>query len=84
MNHKLHRASTTTTGQVLRCAHCKLNPIDDGDEIYDGCIGKLEGDVMNACCGHGEVNMAYIQSTDGECVRGQIAIQQMKFKVVVY
>jgi hypothetical protein len=26
---------------------------------HDPCIGELSG-VMNACCGHGETDMAYI------------------------
>lgn len=29
---------------------------------------------MNACCGHGQVRDAYIQDWDGECIRGEEAI----------
>ena len=39
------------------CNHCGLDRTPEG---YDGCIGKLEG-VKNACCGHGQTEMAYIQ-----------------------
>ena len=39
------------------CKHCGLNRTEQG---HDGCIGELVG-VMNACCGHGEVKMAYVQ-----------------------
>lgn len=39
------------------CGHCGLSRTVEG---HDGCIGTLEN-VMNACCGHGEDRMAYIQ-----------------------
>lgn len=39
------------------CGHCNIKRTPEG---YDGCIGHLHN-VMNACCGHGEENMAYIQ-----------------------
>ena len=39
------------------CSHCNLKRTKEG---YDGCIGILKN-VKNACCGHGEDNMAYIQ-----------------------
>lgn len=39
------------------CLHCKKNRTKEG---YDGCIGKLEN-VKNACCGHGDTKMAYVQ-----------------------
>ena len=39
------------------CGHCGKKRTPEG---HDGCIGILEG-VMNACCGHGQDNMAYIQ-----------------------
>lgn len=39
------------------CLNCKKKRTKEG---YDGCIGELPN-VMNACCGHGETKMAYIQ-----------------------
>ena len=39
------------------CGHCNLKRTKEG---YDGCIGYLPN-VMNACCGHGEKSMAYVQ-----------------------
>lgn len=39
------------------CGHCGLKRTPEG---HDGCIGTLEG-VMNACCGHGEDKVAYVQ-----------------------
>ncbi len=39
------------------CGHCGMEKTIEG---HDGCIGTLEN-VMNACCGHGETNLAYIQ-----------------------
>jgi hypothetical protein len=43
------------------CTHCKKYRHKEG---FDGCIGKLKN-VMNACCGHGENNMAYVQFNHG-------------------
>lgn len=43
-----------------KCQHCNKAGIKDGDEVYDPCIGKLDG-VMAACCGHGLVKSAYVQ-----------------------
>lgn len=41
------------------CAHCNLAVTPEG---YDGCIGELDKDVVrNACCGHGNINRAYVQ-----------------------
>lgn len=39
------------------CQHCKKNRTPEG---HDGCMGTLKN-VMNACCGHGENRMAYVQ-----------------------
>lgn len=40
------------------CLHCGLQVTPEG---HDGCIGTLGNGVMNACCGHGSIDMAYIQ-----------------------
>lgn len=42
-------------------------------EGHDNCLGILIG-TKNACCGHGDINEAYIQFLDGECIRGEDAI----------
>jgi len=39
------------------CGHCNLKRTSEG---HDGCIGALLN-VKNACCGHGEDNIAYVQ-----------------------
>ena len=39
------------------CNYCGLSRTPEG---YDGCLGELEN-VMNACCGHGHVEKAYVQ-----------------------
>ncbi|KKM03778.1 hypothetical protein LCGC14_1770980 [marine sediment metagenome] len=43
------------------------------DEGHDACLGTLKF-VMNACCGHGNINEAYVQFLDGSCVRGKNAV----------
>lgn len=42
------------------CGHCGLSNTPEG---YDGCLGHIEG-AQNACCGHGEESIAYIQFKD--------------------
>ena len=39
------------------CGHCGRPQTKEG---HDGCLGALKG-VMNACCGHGKPDDAYIQ-----------------------
>lgn len=48
------------------CGNCGKHYTKEG---HDGCLGTLIG-VMNACCGHGEIDECYIQFLDGESVRG--------------
>lgn len=74
----IHTPEMSNAGQLGECVKCGLMPIIDGDEIYDGCIGKLSGDVMNACCGHGDERVAYIQYWDGSIVDGFNAIKQQE------
>lgn len=47
------------------CRHCNLHLDDD----VDPCLGRLPG-VLNACCGHGRREEAYIQFESGLTVRG--------------
>lgn len=48
------------------CGHCGLSQTTKG---HDGCLGTLSG-VMNACCGHGHKDEAYIQFMDGVSIYG--------------
>ena len=52
------------------CGNCGRHYTAEG---HDGCLGTLKG-IMNACCGHGNVNEAYVQFLDGYCVRKEDAI----------
>lgn len=54
----------------IQCGFCNLPNRDDG---HDACIGELEG-VMNACCGHGDKRIAYIQYKDGLIVQKDQAL----------
>lgn len=54
----------------ISCGYCGKEPTEDG---HDGCIGELMG-LMNACCGHGETEDAYVQFLDKTCVRGIDAV----------
>jgi len=67
--------STVLTWQGRGCGHCSL---DDTPEGHDGCIGTLSGEIINACCGHGEVNAAYIQYENGTRISGIEALEVMK------
>lgn len=52
------------------CGHCNKHRTVEG---HDACLGTLP-DVMNACCGHGEVRMAYVQMPDLTRFAGQAAL----------
>jgi hypothetical protein len=52
------------------CGFCGLSNTKEG---HDGCLGTLKG-IMNACCGHGQTNEAYVQFLDKTCVHGEDAI----------
>ena len=52
------------------CGHCGKSDTIDG---HDGCLGEIP-DIMNACCGHGIVEDAYIQYWDGTTDDGQDAL----------
>lgn len=62
-------------GQKGICVHCNMAPSKEG---HDGCLGTLPGNIMNACCGHGDSRMAYIQYWDRSDIRGKSAIKEQK------
>lgn len=51
------------------CGNCGKDRTKEG---HDGCLGTLPG-VMNACCGHGEIDECYIQFLDGSAIYGKEA-----------
>ena len=60
---------------VDKCCHCNKRTNDEGDDF---CLGHLdESIVMNACCGHGVDEHAYVQFWDSECIRGEQAINKI-------
>lgn len=62
----------TGSGQIHPCIHCDKLPTKEG---HDGCIGTLPTQhVMNACCGHGSDNQAYVQFWNKPRIAGQEAI----------
>ncbi|APC48975.1 hypothetical protein BME96_12575 [Virgibacillus halodenitrificans] len=60
-----------TVNNERDCGHCGLSNTTEG---HDGCLGALRG-VMNACCGHGNINEAYVQFDDGVIVRKMNAMR---------
>ena len=77
--HKIHSSPSenwyfTETGQRvsdnpdIQCKHCDKPNHPNG---HDGCLGELPF-VNNACCGHGELGMTYVQFKGKNlyCVRG--------------
>ena len=56
MNHK--QQVKKSPGRFGDCTYCTI-PVTPED--YDGCIGTLPPPVMNACCGHGNIEDAYVQ-----------------------
>jgi len=51
------------------CRYCKTPNTKEG---HDPCLGTLPG-IMNACCGHGNINQMYVQFLDSHCISGQDA-----------
>lgn len=51
------------------CGHC-----GEADTIkgHDGCLGTLRG-IRNACCGHGQIDSAYVQFQDMYSIHGKPA-----------
>ena len=62
--------STVDTWTHRPCGFCGQFATPDG---HDGCLGTLSGGVVNACCGHGEPQLAYVQFDDGILISGQAA-----------
>jgi len=72
---KLWTPDLASGGQKYTCAKCGLKPTP---EEHDGCLGTLPGSIMNACCGHGDDRLAYIQYEDSPDVRGVDAIKEQE------
>ena len=58
----------------MPCGSCGKIATPEG---HDACLSELPG-LMNACCGHGNINEAYVQFLDGECIRGGDAMNIIK------
>jgi len=63
---KYYTPDMVSTGQHGICVKCKKGPTKEG---HDGCLGTLPGNIMNACCGHGNDRQAYIQYGDNKTGR---------------
>ena len=56
------------------CGYCGRPNTKEG---HDGCAGVLPG-VMNACCGHGAPEDAYVQLQAGGYIHGGEAIDWIR------
>ena len=56
------------------CGHCRKGNTKEG---HDHCLKTLP-DVMNACCGHGIDDEAYIQFWNSDIIRGREAVEWIK------
>lgn len=56
------------------CKYCGQSTTPEG---HDGCLGILPG-VKNACCGHGQLESAYVQFEDNRVLRGRKALDWFK------
>lgn len=56
--------------EKLPCKYCGKYKTYEG---HDGCLKELIG-IANACCGHGNINKAYVQFLDGVSIDGEDAI----------
>ena len=67
--------NTVDTYTERPCKECGLKWNSDG---HAPCIRNLKGGVINACCGHGQVEEAYIMFSEGEILSGQEALDKIK------
>ncbi len=58
----------------ISCGFCGQLKTKEG---HDACLGIIPK-IMNACCGHGNIQEAYIQFIDGLCVYGKNACLYIK------
>ncbi len=65
--------STVKTHKDRTCGYCNL---PNREDEHDACIANLPG-VMNACCGHGDADSAYIMYDSKKIVRGGEALLKM-------
>lgn len=66
---------TSTLGAERPCGFCGRERTKEG---HDGCLGTLPGPIVNACCGHGQDEEAYIQFSDWTRVHGEEAIRMIR------
>ena len=64
------REPTIGTHKNRPCGHCGRHATPEG---HDACLGTLPG-IMNACCGHGQTQDAYVQFWDGRRMGGDVAV----------
>lgn len=65
---------TADTWQDRPCGYCGEHNTPEG---HDACLGTVIG-VMNACCGHGQTNEAYVQFWDSLCIRGNDGLSVLR------
>lgn len=54
-----------TIGNERPCGYCGKENTREG---HDSCLGILPG-IMNACCGHGDADEAYVQFGKNKTIR---------------
>ena len=59
-----------TIGNERQCGYCGMGNTVEG---HDSCLGTLPG-VMNACCGHGKEDNAYVQFSPTSDLWGKTAM----------
>ncbi len=68
------REPTVETWEDRPCGNCGRHETPEG---HDACLGTLPG-VMNACCGHGDHQGAYVQLHGGKILRRREAVEFIK------
>jgi hypothetical protein len=66
---------TETTHHSRPCGHCGFIR---GEDDHDPCIKSLPY-VLNACCGHGDQESAYVMLQDRECYYGEDALRLIEW-----
>jgi len=69
----LNGSAVSAYHDKIGCGFCGKQDTVEG---HDGCLGTLvcPDEIINACCGHGDVGAAYVQFAGGRRISGEEAI----------
>jgi hypothetical protein len=61
------------------CKFCNKPNIEDGNQSYDACLGKLPG-VVAACCGHGATEGYILFENDTRITLSRMTTRELEMR----